>query len=511
MTNNEENILETISNPEIVIGIVGPVGADINCITEYLTDELKNVDYSSEVIHITQTMNSVLGIDEENFSSFDSRYHTLIERADEFCQRAKNNAALAGLAIGQIRRLRAQKSGEEKKPALGTAYIIRQLKRPKEIELLRKTYGRKFIQVSVYLEKEDRIKKISDSIKHFDSTPVDEQEALKDAIDLVERDYKEQDNKYGQRVEDIFHLGDVFLIGQKSKETRSTVHRFIRALFGDNGVSPNKSEYGLYAAAGASLRSIDLSRQIGAAIFSPEGEIITQGCNEVPKPFGGTYWDDDTGQKYRDFERGRDENQHRKLSIVHDLLQRMGDLGFISKKLIGRGDVSQQVKALVDEEKIRDSNVMKIIEFGRMIHAEMSAVMDAARLGKSVSGATLFCTTFPCHLCAKHIVAAGISRVVFLEPYPKSYSKELHEDSITFSKNQAQKKVLFEPFIGISPRRYRDIFEKGKRKDGEGNAIEWYEVEPVPRIEDRGDSYIAIEEHSIKAALQFLSEAKKFR
>jgi hypothetical protein len=47
--------------------------------------------------------------------------------------------------------------------------------------------------------------------------------------------------------------------------------------------------------------------------------------------------------------------------------------------------------------------------------------------------------------------------VVFLEPYPKSYAKKLHDDSITFDPKE-KSKVLFQPFIGVSPRRYRDIF-----------------------------------------------------
>jgi deoxycytidylate deaminase len=43
---------------------------------------------------------------------------------------------------------------------------------------------------------------------------------------------------------------------------------------------------------------------------------------------------------------------------------------------------------------------MDILEFGRVIHAEMSAISDAARLGRATKDATLFCTTFPCHICA---------------------------------------------------------------------------------------------------------------
>ena len=68
--------------------------------------------------------------------------------------------------------------------------------------------------------------------------------------------------------------------------------------------------------------------------------------------------------------------------------------------------------------------------------------------------------------CAKHIVAAGIA----YDPKDKS-------------------KVLFQPFIGISPRRYRDIFEKKKRKI-ENKIADWYEGRPAPRIEDRSSSYI---------------------
>jgi hypothetical protein len=43
--------------------------------------------------------------------------------------------------------------------------------------------------------------------------------------------------------------------------------------------------------------------------------------------------------------------------------------------------------------------------------------------------------------------------------------------------------VLFEPFIGILHRRYRDIFEKKTRKDRDGRATPWAQEKPFPRIE----------------------------
>jgi deoxycytidylate deaminase len=72
---------------------------------------------------------------------------------------------------------------------------------------------------------------------------------------------------------------------------------------------------------------------------------------------------------------------------------------------------------------------MNLTEFGRDVHAEMSAIVSAARRGTSTEGAYLYCTTFPCHNCAKHIIAAGIRQVVYVEPYAKSFAAEFHLDS----------------------------------------------------------------------------------
>ena len=65
------------------------------------------------------------------------------------------------------------------------------------------------------------------------------------------------------------------------------------------------------------------------------------------------------------------------------------------------------------------------------VHAEMDALVGSARRGESVKDCVMYCTTFPCHICAKHIVASGIKSLVFIEPYPKSHAAELFSDSIS--------------------------------------------------------------------------------
>ena len=59
------------------------------------------------------------------------------------------------------------------------------------------------------------------------------------------------------------------------------------------------------------------------------------------------------------------------------------------------------------------------------VHAEQNAIIQAAKLGVSIEGATLYCTHQPCILCAKMIVNSGISRVVYGEGYPDEFSLEI--------------------------------------------------------------------------------------
>lgn len=63
------------------------------------------------------------------------------------------------------------------------------------------------------------------------------------------------------------------------------------------------------------------------------------------------------------------------------------------------------------------------------IHAEQNALIQAAKLGVSVQGATLYCTHQPCSICTKLIINAGIARVVYKYPYPDDFAKMLLEQS----------------------------------------------------------------------------------
>ena len=64
-------------------------------------------------------------------------------------------------------------------------------------------------------------------------------------------------------------------------------------------------------------------------------------------------------------------------------------------------------------------------ELCRALHAEQNAIVQAARYGAVIEGASIYSTTEPCSMCAKMIINAGIRRVVYRDPYPDALSRDL--------------------------------------------------------------------------------------
>jgi len=64
-------------------------------------------------------------------------------------------------------------------------------------------------------------------------------------------------------------------------------------------------------------------------------------------------------------------------------------------------------------------------EICRGIHAEQNAILQAALSGTSIKDAEIYSTTFPCIVCAKMIINAGIKTMIFLGDYPDDLSKEM--------------------------------------------------------------------------------------
>ncbi len=240
----------------------------------------------------------------------------------------------------------------------------------------------------------------------------------------------------------------------------------------------------MFHAQSDALRSASLGRQVGAAVTTPDGEVLATGTNEVPRAGGGLYWCDQTPDQ-RDHVLGYDPSDRLRRRLFADVLQRLRDNGWLS-----RSKTDTDVDTLVEEALsgkpnplMKGAQLMNILEFGRPVHAEMAALMTAARRGIAVDGCAMYATTFPCHECARHIVASGIRKVVYIEPYPKSLVPELYPDSIAVEENVRDgSRVDFRAFVGIAPKRYFDSFSMVKRKHPDGTIVRWDGATATPRM-----------------------------
>lgn len=68
-------------------------------------------------------------------------------------------------------------------------------------------------------------------------------------------------------------------------------------------------------------------------------------------------------------------------------------------------------------------------ELCRGLHAEQNALIQAAYHGVSVRGAILYSTHFPCVICTKMLINAGIKKVVYLEGYPDALSEQMLKEA----------------------------------------------------------------------------------
>jgi deoxycytidylate deaminase len=232
--------------------------------------------------------------------------------------------------------------------------------------------------------------------------------------------------------------------------------------------TPTRAEAAMYEASAAAAKSACMSRQVGAAIVSEAGELIAVGWNDVPRSGGGLYNEDD---QYL-IDRGRQVDKNNRCfkwggCVCHNELRRNKIVDTIAEKVVSSGSTRQGIDVKAIKQILAGSEIDDLIEYSRAIHAEMEAILSIAREGRhSLVRATLYTTTYPCHHCARHIVASGITEVVYIEPYLKSLAIALHHDAITEDPKEPEK-VIFRQYDGVAPGSYLRLFRpKANRKEG---------------------------------------------
>ncbi len=465
---------------ELVIGLVGAVGTPLRKVSEELQDRLSTFRYIAEKIHISSDaiprLCDTVGIDRDDEYK---RISALMTIGNETRKKTRDNSVLALGAASIIRENRPGIRDKSREDRPRHAYIINSLKHPDEVTRLRHIYSEGFYLIGVY----------SDEARRHTYLTEDRRIDASSATGLMLRDEDEQ-MRHGQRTRDTFHLSDFFVHEDGNwDKLKNSLWRILDIIFGHPYKTPTFDEYAMFMAFSAALRSGDLSRQVGA-VLAKNNEIIATGANDCPSYGGGLYWpryceetsgieDNENG---RDYTRDEDSNQLEKQRIIEDILKQAENLVENHENL---------------REVLKRSRLDDITEYGRAVHAEMEALLCCSRNNIHCRDATLYCTTFPCHNCAKHIVAAGVNRVIYIEPYPKSRAIEFHDDSIRLGFKEKGEFVVFEPFVGVGPRRFFDLFSMNLgfgqpllRKDATGHTLDWTPEHSNLRIQMLPFSYL---------------------
>ncbi|WP_086466388.1 anti-phage dCTP deaminase [Oceanibaculum nanhaiense] len=532
------------TSKELVIGVVGHAGAGTSTAGKRICVMLEEAGYTVVPVKLSNLIIQILDPKLPEIVEGANEGLTRFQRASELqnlgdkLRKDYGGHALAVAVITKIKAARGEATPGESK----LAFVLDSLKHPEEVHLLRQVYDLSFRLVAVHCDESKREKRlIGTKVQGVKYGGVPREKV----VNFMRRDAKDDEHKYGQRVRDAFHLADFFLDNTSDSPSGAAMNvdidRFIHLLLDEQLVRPTSGERAIYHAYAASLQSACLSRQVGAALMSPDGTLIATGVNDPPK-FGGGIYDGDSNPDNRcfawefDSEKGTFigcHNDRKKHELYEKIAMWMAEnlSDDIAKQLVpldevmgkdlaaeSRETVSAKVSDVLTSvsSRLRDMpGVKDAIEYSRAIHAEMTALLAAARSGAKTVNSSLYVTTYPCHNCARHLVAAGVSRVYFIEPYTKSLACELHSDAIVSElpafgsgseQARAQTKMAVVPYTGVGPRMYEDFFVKrGEIKESNGRYAP--KRGGVPFYAVRLRELDAVEREAVKLIPEFETKA----
>lgn len=446
--------IELTLTDELIFGICSPIGSHRSKVIESLKSNLEiNYNYDVKIIKLSDFINQHYEEKVKNTIGKTPEYSDLIhkiEGGDFLRGKYKTNSLLVELAIKEIREDRKEIK-ETNIQGRRVCYIIDSLKNYDELKLLRLVYRDIFYLFSIFsLEQERHDYLLKKGLSKNEIKEIIEKDDFEDIF-------------HGQDVRNTFIEGDFFIRTKYSDKNAISerISKYLNLIFNSKIITPNIHETAMYHAKSSAGNSACLSRQVGATITDEKGLHISNGWNDVPKSGGNLYNNFDVNDN-RCFNLGYCSNVTHRNGIIEEIKDQIKN----EVKL----DFNQLNKII---KIIETSKFKNVIEYSRSIHAEMHAIIMGSQLtGDRMIGGNLYCTTYPCHNCARHIVVAGIKNVYYIEPYKKSLSLTLHNDSLTEDVNE-EGKVKILPYDGVAPRRYLEFFLIGDdiRKDKKGELI----------------------------------------
>lgn len=441
------HLIKETHTEELVIALCGQLGTDTENIQNILIHELESkYKYVCKVIKISKFISQKSKYNLDDSTSEYDRIVRGMNGGDEL-RASHGNQVLSEYAIQEIIADKLHRNPPTdiqagKFNSIRVCYIINSIKHPAEIKLLKHVYRDLLYVIGIFSTLDLRVKRLQKLIKPKDG----------DIHNLINRDTGE-DMLHGQKVEEAFVSSDYFIrvFSNEENKLKPKVIRFLELVFEIGFITPTYFETAMYQATTIAVNSSCLSRQVGACITDSHGVILSQGWNDVPKSGGNLYPDllNEKDSRCYNVDKCECANMSRKSLIKHSILEDFKNLGILKD-----GDHDKVIL-----EVLKNNGIDNLIEFSRSIHAEMHAIIiGSQKSGDKMIGGKLFCTTYPCHNCARHIIVSGISEVYYIEPYKKSLGIYLHSDAITEDENESNKvKILM--YEGVAPSKYMEFYK----------------------------------------------------
>jgi deoxycytidylate deaminase len=466
-----------------VIGLAGPYAAGCSTLSEEFRRSL--VDWPGchvEEIHVAQLIEQYYPLILEKpleVTGNRSERRKALQTAGTELRKYDLNFIGKAIAVEIYKRGWELENNDQLKDVGTLFFIIDSLKNINDVKALKRIYSDEFFLLFLHANKQIRWRRLKDykswlDIEHKDFDKCDD-------IDSDERVVYSGVGDAGQQVSKLSSIADYYIVNDGNREKlKDEGMRLLHLLLGDGFIQPTIHEHSMHLAFSASNRSYCLSRQVGAVITDQTGNVLGIGYNDVPKPGGGLYIQNEKDMRcYLVGDRRciNDTNKQERFVELRDAICKQLEIE----------DQKEIVCKIISKSSYREAT-----EYCRAVHAEMEALLSMNRIsGRSTVGSTMYVTTQPCHNCTKHILCAGIKKVYYIEPYPKSLAEELHSDAIILDPKggqEASDKLFFIPFQGVSPHCYHSFFSMNEnRKDAYGMIIQRTkeEMAKAPRFSDK--------------------------
>ncbi len=398
----------------VVIGLTGQFGAGCTTVAEYL-EESKFRKYSLSNIVKDSAQKRLSGMEYQKLSTKQQR-KVLQDEGNKL--RESDNAYIARKVHEQI------KEDENQEQDI----VIDSIRNPAEVSYLSAAFLN-FYLLALDASSDIRwLRKESDYEGDLDQFQEDDR-----------RDKGDYEPKHGQQTESCVYLSDVVIDNENQFGYRQDwdlffyrIKQYVDLMRTPGYRNPTYKELYMHMAYAVSLKSSCNKRQVGVIIVSagvrqavsplrPQDEIesyvLATGYNDVPineracSELGGR-----SNPKFC----SKDDHEEKALRAMKYCP------GCGTKLQLPKGELSLFRCSKCKKRLPRDYMAGRLLDLCRSVHAEEAAILQAAKLGSSsLKGMVLYTTTFPCLLCCKSIINAGISKIVYREPYPMDESVKM--------------------------------------------------------------------------------------